>query len=92
MEYLQSGTPLLMARLKGIPKEYEPYIHWVEDETVDGWAREISRCMCQSDEERRRFGKNSQQFVSENKQPLAQGRRIKEFIIHNIRRTYKATP
>jgi glycosyltransferase involved in cell wall biosynthesis len=84
MEYLQSGTPVLMSCLKGIPEQYEPYIYWVNNENVDGWANAIQRIMSLSDIERNNFGKRAQRFVSEEKNPIVQAMRMIVFM-NNIR-------
>lgn len=80
MEYLQSGTPVLMSRLKGIPEQYESYIYWVEVETVDGWANAMQKLVSLPDIERNDFGKRAQRFVSEEKNPTVQAKRMIVFM------------
>ena len=36
MEYMASGTPVLTTRLPGMPKEYYPYVSFIDEETADG--------------------------------------------------------
>lgn len=80
MEYLASGTPVLMSHLKSIPKEYDEHIFYVEDESVDGWSKKIQE-VCNSDKvELNTFGKKAQTFIMMTKTPEFQARRILDFI------------
>lgn len=39
MEYMASGTPVLMACLESLPKEYHEYLFFFDDESVDGMSK-----------------------------------------------------
>ena len=39
MEYMASGTPVLMARLESLPKEYYEYLFFFNDESVEGMSK-----------------------------------------------------
>ncbi len=41
MEYLLSGRPVLTTRINGITADYDPYFHYVDDESPEGWAAAI---------------------------------------------------
>lgn len=80
MEYLQSGTPLLMSRLKGIPDEYEPYYWQVPDDSQESWVAKLRELMALPDSELVDFGRRAQAFVSSTKNPRIQGERIVRFM------------
>lgn len=69
MEYLASGTPVIMSHLKSIPKEYDEHIYYVEDETVDGWTKKIQEICGKSNEELSIFGQNARHFIMSYKTP-----------------------
>jgi len=80
IEYLASGTPTLMNRLPCLPKEYEPYIYFIDDESVEGMKNKIIE-VCEKDEsELNEFGKKAAEFILEKKSPYQQCKRIADFI------------
>jgi glycosyltransferase involved in cell wall biosynthesis len=80
MEYLASGTPTLMCRLPCLPKEYEPYIYFFDDESVEGMRNKIIEICEKSREELGEFGKKAAKFIRDEKNEAAQTKRIIEFI------------
>jgi len=46
IEYMASATPVLTTRLPGIPPEYEPYVYWIEDDSVEGIEHSLRAVMC----------------------------------------------
>ena len=76
MEYLASGTPTLMCHLKCIPKEYDNYLYYFDDESAEGMARKIIQiCECPQKELYRK-GLEARTFIKNNKNPQAQVRKI----------------
>ncbi len=80
LEYLASGVPLVAYKLDGIPDEYDPYIRYVPDDTPEALADTV-RAVCEADaDERRAFGEGAARFVAENKNKIAQTKRILTFL------------
>lgn len=80
LEYLSSGVPLVAYKLDGIPDEYDPYIHFVTDNTVDALREAIERVLNCSQEERSLLGEKARQFVLENKNEVVQSRKILDML------------
>jgi glycosyltransferase involved in cell wall biosynthesis len=80
MEYLASGTPTLMCRLPCLPKEYEPYIYFFDDESVEGMRNKIIEICEKSREELGEFGKKAAKFIRDEKNPYMQCKKILSFI------------
>lgn len=67
MEYMLSGTPVLMRKLPGIPDEYMDYIHFDKEETVASLGSCIDRLLSRSEMEIVQDGLRSRQFIIEKK-------------------------
>lgn len=79
LEYMSSGTPVLMYNLEGMPKEYSKYVYTVE--TFGGDLKEaLSRVMNISEEELFEKGKIAQDFVFSQKNANIQGKKIIDMI------------
>lgn len=80
MEYMVSGTPTLTTRLPGMPKEYEPYVFLLDDESPDGIADKLSEILSKPLSERRRIGAEARDFVLKNKSNVVQAGKIIAFL------------
>ena len=76
MEYMASGTPVLTTVLPGMPKEYYPYVFFLEDETVEGIARVLPELLAKSDEELFEKGSRARAFVLDQRNNLVQAQKI----------------
>lgn len=76
MEYLASGRPVLGYRLDGIPREYDGYIQYVEDNSVQALELKLVEICSLSAEERKKIGEKSRQFILKNKNPKTQCTKI----------------
>lgn len=76
MEYLASGRPVIGYKLDGIPAEYDPYIQYVEDNSLQALQDKLLEICALPEEERRRIGQQSRDFILTNKNPKAMCRRI----------------
>ena len=76
MEYLASGRPVLGYRLDGIPEEYDAYIQYVEDNSLQALQSKLLEICSLSAEERRKIGEKSRKFILENKTPKMQCSKI----------------
>jgi glycosyltransferase involved in cell wall biosynthesis len=82
MEYLASGTPLIMHPLLCLTDDYLKHIFIANDETNDGLKRKIIQ-VCETDEEElNQFGKQAALFIYEQKNAYAQVAKILELIDH----------
>ena len=80
MEYLLSGTPVLMYKLKSIPKEYDDYIFYI-DEKSDNGLKDALQNICNMDTKiLKEKGNQAVRFVVDNKSNVVQCKRILEFI------------
>lgn len=80
IEYMASGTPVLMTRLVGAPKEYFDYVYTIEDETPEGVCTVLKTVLSQDSERLSAFGRAARKFVSENKGCMVQCDRIRRLI------------
>lgn len=76
IEYMLSGTPLLTTKLQGIPEEYYYYTYSLECNDVISLSNIIKEIMEKTDEELIEFGKRGQKFIIDNKNSVAQAKRI----------------
>lgn len=80
MEYLASGTPTLMCKLQCIPADYEPYLFFIKDESIDGYKEAMLDVLSRSDSELKEFGINARHFILDSKTPQIQARKIITFM------------
>lgn len=76
MEYLASGTPVLMYKLPGIPEEYFQFCYTLTDLSVDKLASKIEEIVSQTDFELQRKGGEAKRFILENKTARIQVKKI----------------
>ena len=81
LEYLSSGVPMVAYKLDGIPDEYDDYINYPEDDSIDALCRELTVLVNMSDEERRAVGARARAFVIEHKNKKSQTKRMIDFLI-----------
>lgn len=82
MEYMISGTPMLTTRLPGMPKEYYPYVYFIDDESPEGIASVLTKICNMPRKEREQKGLNARAFVLENKSNIVQAKKILGFLQH----------
>lgn len=80
MEYMVSGTPLLTTKLPGMPAEYDEYVYLIDEETVEGLSKSITKVLSKSPEELHTFGASARDFVLREKNNVRQARKIIEMI------------
>lgn len=80
MEYMASGTPTLMSHLKSIPKEYDEYLFYFNDESIDGFCKQMIEVCEKSSEELEQFGRKASQFIMKYKTPKPQVEKIISFM------------
>ena len=80
LEYLSSGTPLIAYKLDGIPDEYDNYIYYVNDNSVEALRNKIIEVCEKSNEELFNFGQKAYNFVVTYKNSKIQAKKILDLI------------
>jgi len=80
MEYLSSGTPALTTRIPGIPKDYEPHLFFIDEETVDGVACALKKALSHTDEELFAKGEAAREFILTTRNNVIQAGKILEML------------
>lgn len=87
MEYMLSGTPVLTTKLAGIPNEYDNYLYYIGEETIDGLVNCFNEILVKTSYKKlSEKGKESCLFVKNNKNNYKQAERVTELIKNNIKR------
>ncbi len=76
MEYMASGTPVLTTRLPGMPKDYFPYVDFIEEQTPAGVAAALKKVLAHTDEELFRKGSAAREFVLGSRNNITQAGKI----------------
>ena len=80
LEYLASGIPLIGYKLDGIPDEYDRFICYAEDNTIETLSKKIKKICEMSDKERYELGKQGQSFVLNEKNYVIQSKKILDVV------------
>ena len=80
MEYLASGTPTLINRMKGIPDEYYEYCFCCDDDNNASFAKKIEQILDMDWTQLRQFGDTARNFVLTRKNPVVQTQKIANLI------------
>ena len=76
MEYLATGTPVVMNRLPGVPAEYEPYIHFTKESTAKGLADAILQVLRTDPAVLQKQGEEAKAFILSRKSSTAQATKL----------------
>lgn len=80
IEYMLSGTPMLTARLEGIPDEYFEHCYLCDPSSAESLAHDINSVLQISEEQRLSMAKKAREFVLMKKSALPQVKRILKFL------------
>ena len=80
MEYLSSGIPVIAYRLDGIPDEYEKYLCYVEDNSIQALTNKLIEICELSNEKREQLGEKGRNFVITEKNCVIQTKKIVELL------------
>ena len=80
MEYMASGTPVLTTRLPGMPREYYPYVSFIEEESASGIAAALKQVLSNSDAELFQMGSAARAFVLEGRNNVIQAKKLLEML------------
>ena len=82
MEYLASATPTVMFRLGCMPKEYEQFLYYAEEESAIALRDKLVE-VCELDvDSREAFGEKARSFILSKKSPYVQCGRILTFVLN----------
>lgn len=80
MEYLASGRPVVGYKLDGIPEEYDAYIQYVPDNSVEALRDKLIEVCEMPAQERVELGARCRTFILENKTPEKQCQKIRKIM------------
>lgn len=80
MEYMVSGTPVLTTKIPSMPEEYNNYIYFIEDESVEGLTKTINELLTFSREELFVMGQKARKFVLREKSGVVQAKKIIDLV------------
>lgn len=80
MECMASGTPLLTTKLPGMPKEYYPYVYFIEDESIDGMKKALSDVLNKATSTLHMKGCSAKNFVIHEKNNTIQAKKLISFL------------
>lgn len=80
MEYLSSGIPVIAYKLDGIPDEYDEYLQYVEDDTIDGLKNKLIELCEMPYEQWQKIGNAGRSFVLKEKNSKIQVKKIVDLI------------
>jgi glycosyltransferase involved in cell wall biosynthesis len=79
LEYLSSGVPLVAYKLDGIPDEYDKYIFYVENNSIEALRNKLIEVCSKSEIDRNIYSKAVRLFVEE-KNEINQTKKIVELL------------
>lgn len=80
MEYLASGTAVVMFKLGCLPEEYFPFLHFPEQCSAKALAEKFQEIASMQDDERHMKGESASRFIFFEKSEISQVRKIVELI------------
>lgn len=80
MEYLASGTPVVAYKLDGIPDEYDQFINYVPDNSIESLARILTEICEKPESWRKEMGARAREFILRNKNCVVQTKKILDLI------------
>lgn len=80
LEYMASGTPVLMSNLPSMPDEYKQYLYLFDDESIDGMKKMIERICSLDSLALNAKGCAAREFILNNKNSAVQVRKIIDLI------------
>lgn len=80
LEYMASGTPVLMSPLPSMPEEYKEHLYLFDDETVDGMSKRIEEILSKDEDELKQKGSEAKDYILRKKNPKTQVKKIIDLI------------
>lgn len=85
IEYMLSGTPLLITALEGIPDEYYNYVYSIPDNDIQTIQNKLCEMINLDKRELEEMAKNAYEFIKNNKNAQNQAKKIYFFLKENIK-------
>lgn len=79
-EYMMMQVPVVMYKLDGIPDEYDPYLHYIQEQSPRGIADEIKRVLAMEEGEKNKTTKLAREYIIEEKNNINQAKRLVDFL------------
>ena len=76
MEYMVSGTPVVMCKLAGLPLEYYKYLYFFESGSRTDISKSLRKILNKSSDELSHKGIEAREFVLKNKNNIQQAKRV----------------
>lgn len=83
MEYLASGTPTVMCKLLAIPQEYNDFLFYFTEESIDGYASKMDEIVHMDSDYLLRRGESGRAFILKEKNEVVQTAKIVELFWNN---------
>ena len=80
MEYMVSGTPVVMTKLPGMPEEYCSYVYLFKSCSIADIKDKLRDILDKSSEELCSFGARARRFVLDNKNNQQQAKKVLDFV------------
>ena len=80
MEYMSTGTPVLMAKLPCLPPEYLPHLYLFKDETPEGIAQALRQTLALDDETLFQKGMQAREFVLKQRNNVIQAKKVLDML------------
>ncbi len=80
LEYMVSGTPVLSAKLGGIPDEYDDYLYYFDDQSPTGLRDALRSLLDKPRSELQERGRRAREFALREKNNVVQARKIADFL------------
>ncbi len=80
LEYLSSGRPLVAYKLDGIPDEYDDFIYYVENDSIEALAERLREICRKPAEEIERHCREAYFYVQEHKNEIEQTKIILQML------------
>lgn len=84
LEYMASGTPVLMSPLPSMPEEYKSHIYMFADESVSGMKKEIESIFEKTEVELNQKGTAAKEFIIQQKNSQYQVKKIIDFLEEKV--------
>lgn len=76
LEYMLSGNPVIAYKLDGVPQEYDAYLLYPQDNSVEKLAKKIETVFEMPQQQRAKIGERAKRFALEQKNYLTQTQKI----------------
>ena len=80
MEYMSTGTPVLMTKLPCLPEEYLPHLYLIQEETPRGMAEALKQVLSLPDEVLFQKGCQAREFVLRERNNVVQAAKVLDML------------